>query len=366
VPGTQEIVEGTASKDLQAFTTTGASAGDPINAQWPKVTTDWTVANPTIGSFGNTLDTDASSHKVVFSETRSGYIDAYSTPAQACSAYTLPTQHGDAWPRFHHDNANSGTYERDAILPGKPTNKSLTGGPGSQTIGVDAPGDDMLCGTATSWQLVTSNSPIDESNFDAATPLTGAPAPAAPGTHQTFAVPAGAQRYLGLRAVDDQGNVGRSVGFDLGPASAGDADNDGVPDGSDNCPNTFNPNQADSDGNGVGDACQAPASGGGGGSTGGGQSGTAPAKSLQLRVKKKHGNNGHRACFKVTVTDESGQPVSGSSISGAGKTKTTNPSGKARVCRHLKGAKGSLATTVTASKPGYQGAARTLRIHRAH
>ena len=39
-------------------------------------------------------------------------------------------------------------------------------------------------------------------------------------------------------------------------ALAQDADGDGVPDVSDNCPQTANPTQADCDGNGVGDACQ--------------------------------------------------------------------------------------------------------------
>jgi hypothetical protein len=34
-----------------------------------------------------------------------------------------------------------------------------------------------------------------------------------------------------------------------------DADNDGIPDAVDNCPNTYNPDQTDSDGDGVGDAC---------------------------------------------------------------------------------------------------------------
>jgi flagellar hook assembly protein FlgD len=35
-----------------------------------------------------------------------------------------------------------------------------------------------------------------------------------------------------------------------------DADDDGISDDSDNCPNTFNPDQADSNGNGIGDACE--------------------------------------------------------------------------------------------------------------
>jgi hypothetical protein len=35
-----------------------------------------------------------------------------------------------------------------------------------------------------------------------------------------------------------------------------DADNDGIQNGWDNCPNTFNPDQADSQGNGTGDVCR--------------------------------------------------------------------------------------------------------------
>ncbi len=39
-------------------------------------------------------------------------------------------------------------------------------------------------------------------------------------------------------------------------AGAPDADNDGIPDDADNCPSTYNPDQADANGNGVGDACE--------------------------------------------------------------------------------------------------------------
>ncbi len=193
----EEIVEGSASMDLNAF----GAAGNELRG-WPKLTGDWTVANPTIGSLG-TRDT-GSARKVVISETRSGYIDAYRTAAPACSP--------SSWPRFHHDNANSGDYGRDAILPGVP----YDAGRSRTKLTFKAPGDDLLCGSAKRYQVRTSAKPITPANFVSARALPKAPAPKAAGASQTYTIPAAAKRYLAIRAVDDQGNIGRPRVLDLG------------------------------------------------------------------------------------------------------------------------------------------------------
>jgi hypothetical protein len=203
LPG-EEIIEGSASKDLAAF----SAAGTPVSQSWPKVSTDWTVANPTIGSFGS-LETDSGARKVVIALTRSGYIDAYSTAAPACSP--------GSWPRFHHDIANSGDFNRDATLPGKPLALGLS----TAALGFTSPGDDLMCGAPAAYQIATSRRPIDESNFAAATRLAGAPAPAPAGTRRSYPIPSGAQRYLAVRAIDEQGNVGRVASIDLGAGGGG-------------------------------------------------------------------------------------------------------------------------------------------------
>jgi hypothetical protein len=200
----QEIVEGSASMDLNAFSDTGAEMRG-----WPKLTGDWTVANPTIGSFG-TLDTNPSAHKVVISETRSGYIDGYRTAASPCTP--------SAWPRFHHDNANSGDYSRDAVLPGTPYAAQRT----ATSVTFKAPGDDLLCGAAKRYQVVTSSSRINPGNFGSAQPL-WSPVPKKAGLSQTYTIPRGAKRYLAIRAVDDQGNVGRPLVVDLGVSRSASA-----------------------------------------------------------------------------------------------------------------------------------------------
>ncbi|MGI9019278.1 MAG: calcium-binding protein, partial [Solirubrobacterales bacterium] len=206
-PG-EEIVAGTSSMDLVATTSTGIQT----STAWPKLTPDWTIATPLLGSFG-TLDTDPAAPRVVVNLTRSGEVNAYATDAQACAPASSP--------RFHHDNANSGDYRRDAVLPGKPAGLIRDG----DAIEFIAPGDDLMCGTADAYEIATSANPIDESNFESATPLTGAPDPAAAGAAESYTVPGTAARYVAVRAVDEQGNVGRVASVDFGGPPPGACEN---------------------------------------------------------------------------------------------------------------------------------------------
>jgi hypothetical protein len=195
VPG-DDVVHGTASDDLQGLN----AAGGDLSSSWPKFSGDWTVANPVIGSFG-TLDVDPGSTKVVIGMTRSGRVSAYSAGAQACTSAS--------WPRFHHDNANSGDSRRDAVPPGKPMGAQLGNEYGSGYLRFDPTGDDLLCGRPARYEVRTSDSTITAENFASAERWDNDWVGDYYGTKRVFTD--GSKRYVAVRAVDDQGNVGRPL-----------------------------------------------------------------------------------------------------------------------------------------------------------
>ncbi len=203
-PG-EEIVSATASLDLQGFT----AAGTPIDARWPKLTSDWVVANPLVGSFG-ALETDPAARKTVFTVTRSGFMLAHRTDAPACSP--------SSWPRFHHDNANSGDARRDAVAPGALTGLAVVGG----KLSFKAAGDDLLCGRAARYEVATANEPITGRNFaglEKIVPLDGSGQPLTPGdpgAAQELTLPSGAKRFVAVRAVDEVGSDGEA---NVGPVA---------------------------------------------------------------------------------------------------------------------------------------------------
>jgi hypothetical protein len=73
-----------------------------------------------------------------------------------------------------------------------------------------APGDDLLCGTASSYEVRTADGPIDEKSFASATPVPVDSEPQRAGAAESLVLPPGVlRRYVAVRAVDEQGNVGR-------------------------------------------------------------------------------------------------------------------------------------------------------------
>jgi hypothetical protein len=141
------------------------------------------VANPLVGSFGDP------GHKVVVAVTRSGTMLAYRTDAPACSP--------SSWPRFHHDEANSGDLRRDATAPGTPTNVRLDG----KTLRFTSPGDDLLCGPPAAYEVSVEGKPFARA---AAQPVDA-------GQPVSIALAGGRPKTVAVRAVDDQDNLGRAA-----------------------------------------------------------------------------------------------------------------------------------------------------------
>jgi hypothetical protein len=111
---------------------------------------------------------------------------AYRTGAAACSP--------SSWPRFHHDEANSGDMRRDATAPGTPTGLRFDG----SLLRFTSPGDDLLCGRAAAYEISTGG------------PFKRAGAPVEGGAEAAVQLP-GRPRSVSVRAVDDQGNLGRTA-----------------------------------------------------------------------------------------------------------------------------------------------------------
>lgn len=78
------------------------------------------------------------------------------------------------------------------------------------TLNWTAVGDDSLTGTASSYDIRYSTSPITNSTWNSATAVTGEPAPEVAGTPQSYVVRNLNRQvfyYFAIRAIDDGGNV---------------------------------------------------------------------------------------------------------------------------------------------------------------
>ncbi|MDX6643545.1 MAG: cell wall-associated protease [Solirubrobacteraceae bacterium] len=194
---TNQIVAGNGLGMLHAY---DGATGQDVSG-FPKVTGGWLFAPAALSDDGRIADI-----------TREGFLFEWGTTAPACQS---------EWPSFRHDPHGSGNYNHDGTPPSAPYNGNLAN---STTLNFNAPGDDWLCGTATKYEVRHSSNPITAANFAQADPINAQPPTPAPGrTQQTLTLPADAKAYVAIRAIDDQGNVGRPlvVPTGKGPANPG-------------------------------------------------------------------------------------------------------------------------------------------------
>ncbi|MGH8540494.1 MAG: hypothetical protein ACRETW_08320 [Stenotrophobium sp.] len=185
-----QVVAGTGLGLLHAYD--GMTGQDAPG--FPKVTGGWLFAPAAL-----------SSDSRVAAITREGYLFQWSQP-------TLPPCQSE-WPSFRHDQQGSGNYNRDGTPPGAVSRLSATAVTGGIQVQFVAPGDDGLCGTASSYRVLVNGQPA----------ATRPPAPAAADTTQSFTLggaDASAQTVT-VQAIDKAGNVGYPVSVSVQPAGTG-------------------------------------------------------------------------------------------------------------------------------------------------
>ncbi|HEY7926117.1 MAG TPA: hypothetical protein VIG86_01715 [Candidatus Dormibacteraeota bacterium] len=190
--GRPDILQSADSNALMAF---DGVTGQPA-AGFPKWTGGWSLFTPATGDLGGTGQTN------VAAMTREGYLSVWSTPANGCAG------NSEAW-HWHQDDRNTGHYGTDTRPPSAISDLTVTKQGSNEVLSFTAVGDDWKCGTAASYQLFSSSSPIVQDTVARSTKIALTAAPAAAGTRQAITIAAAQDRgYLAIRAVDHAGNVG--------------------------------------------------------------------------------------------------------------------------------------------------------------
>jgi hypothetical protein len=137
----------------------------------------------------------------VAATTREGYLHVWDTPG-------LTNANHEAW-HWHQDDRNTGHYGTDTRPPSAISDLVVTAQGSNDVLSFTAVGNDWKCGSAASYQLFTSASPIVQGNVGQATRITVKQSPHASGTKETITIAAAQNKgFLALRAVDAAGNIG--------------------------------------------------------------------------------------------------------------------------------------------------------------
>ncbi|HET9951496.1 MAG TPA: fibronectin type III domain-containing protein [Candidatus Eisenbacteria bacterium] len=131
---------------------------------------------------------------------------------QPLTTYYFLIKTADEVPNWSgYSNLAVKTTSGDVTPPSAIANLSVTGATGtSLSLSWTAPGDDGSTGTAASYDIRYSTSPITSANWASATTVTGEPAPSAAGTAQAFVVTGlspSRTYYVAIKTTDDRSNV---------------------------------------------------------------------------------------------------------------------------------------------------------------
>jgi hypothetical protein len=207
VPGQRQALVGTGLYQLHAY---GDLGQEP--AGWPKFTGGWLFATPAVGD----MDGDGKLDVVTF--TREGWAFAWKTDVPACDGSNAE------WWTFHHDEHGTAQYGYDARPPGAPAELKGQFSGGALKLTWKAPGDDLECGNAKRFRILTADhkiqGPADGTQvgeFDAAN--------VGQDESRTIDVPASLRdtghTHVGIVYKDEAGNWGRPAELDLVNVSGG-------------------------------------------------------------------------------------------------------------------------------------------------
>jgi len=191
---------------------------------WPKFTQNWSISSPAVG------DLDGDRKVEVVQMTHEGNLFAWQTIGQACNDDKLSGE----WPRFHHDNYNSGMYGNDSLPPRlvRDLQVYFTDNPDVFEVRFTAPGDDLDCGAASLYEIrYTTKANDDLRDADAwyAATTVAAPEPLMGGEEVVATIEAPGAVSFAMRAYDDQGLIS-PISNAAAPTEAPPADDDAADD----------------------------------------------------------------------------------------------------------------------------------------
>jgi subtilase family protein/Big-like domain-containing protein/VCBS repeat protein len=219
--GLPEILAGSGGYLLHGFNVNG---DEP--AGFPKTTGGWIISSPAVG------DIDRDGRLEIVLVTHEGYLWAWETEGSECK----DGKSNSAWPKFRHDEHNSGFLGHDATPPRMIHDLNVQSSvEGQYTLRFSAPGDDGGCGIVESYDVRYSQDP----NADLSDPEVFAAAPEASiGLHEPLpgnypekigvVVPGGAEVFA-VRAIDDRGYMSQISNVAEVNPEDGDDDDGGRP-----------------------------------------------------------------------------------------------------------------------------------------